>query len=740
MSAERTRESTRGPGSPSRVALEWLTLGFTLIALAGWVAFELRSSRQAIESQHRSRLEQQARIVEKMLGTRLQATGNALDALRADLPALLSQEHGAERLNEHMQVMVSSMAGVRTFLLVNAAGIAIASNRRELIGGDWHEGERYRAIKSHPSASMLYLSPPFMTPLGNWALSLGRAVLDRQGGFDGYVLAIIDPEYFQLLLDSTRYAPDMSTAMIHGAGKIIYRVPDFKGAVGMDLAEKPEALFLKHLQRGSETTSWTGALMTTGQEALTVLQTIRPSKSASDGFLVASFSRETGAMLAGWRNQLRDRVIVMAVVAVAAISGLYLHQRRRAASARIQAEREVERRKQDEARSSLQAQLAQAQKLESVGRLAGGIAHDFNNLLTVILSYGDEARQEVKRGKAPDPESIDEILAAARRAADLTRQLLAFARKQIIAPVTLDVNEHIRNSQKLLGRVIGEDVRIVERLQADPWPVRCDPGLLGQVILNLAVNARDAMPGGGTFTVTTQNLTVSPGASVPDPAMAPGDYVRLAVEDTGTGMPPEVLQHVFEPFFTTKGPGRGTGLGLATVYGIVMQSGAHMGVRSVPGQGTTFEILFPRQAAEHAAPVQDLARVEGGSETILVVEDDPSVRGAMVQALRSGGYHVLTATGLDEAVALAGSEPGRVHLLLTDVVMPGHGGPEVARRVVERSPGMRVLYVSGYTQDAISRHGVLAEGIDLVPKPFTADALRARVREVLDRAPRPAAS
>jgi signal transduction histidine kinase/ActR/RegA family two-component response regulator len=738
MSEEATSEGATGPGSPSRIALEWLTLGVTLIALAGWVALDLRSSRQTIESQHLSRLEQQARIVEKMLGTRLEATSHALEALRADLPALLSQENGVERLNERMQVMVSSMAGVRTFLLVNAAGIAVASNRRELIGGDWHEGERYRAIRAHPSASRLYVSPPFMTPLGNWALSFGRAVLDGRGAFDGYVLAIIDPEYFRLLLESTRYAPDMSTAMIHGGGMIIYRVPDPKGTIGMNLAETPDSVFVRHLQSGQNVTSWTTVLQTTGKEALTVLQTIRPSAGESDGFLVASFSRETGAMFAGWRKELRDRIIVLAVVALAAIPGLYLHQRRRAANARIRAEREAERRKQDEARASLQAQLAEAQKLESVGRLAGGIAHDFNNLLTVILSYGDEIQQDVKRGTAPDPANVDEIIAAARRAADLTRQLLAFARKQIIAPVTLDVNEHIRSSQKLLGRVIGEDVRIVESLQADLWPIRCDPGLLGQVILNLAVNARDAMPDGGTFTVTTQNVTVSPGDAVPDPAMAPGDYVRLAVEDTGIGMGPEVLPHVFEPFFTTKGPGRGTGLGLSTVYGIVMQSGAHMGVRSTPGDGTAFEIFFPRQAGHQAAPVEGVAQVGGGSETILVVEDDPGVRGAMVQALRSGGYHVFTATGLEEAVALAGS-PGRVHLLLTDVVMPGHGGPEVARQVVERSPGIRVLYVSGYSQDAISRQGVLDDGIDFVPKPFTADALRARVREVLDRAPRPVA-
>jgi PAS domain S-box-containing protein len=386
-------------------------------------------------------------------------------------------------------------------------------------------------------------------------------------------------------------------------------------------------------------------------------------------------------------------------------------------------------------RTALQAQLAESQKLESIGRLAGGIAHDFNNLLTVILSFGGEAREDVRKGKAPELEVLDEVMAAAKRATDLTRQLLAFARRQTVAPVILDLNEQVRAAHNLVKRVIGEDVRVVERLQVGPWFARCDPGLLGQVMVNLAVNARDAMPGGGTLTFSTRNVTVLPGEAVPDPAMEPGDYVLLQVEDTGTGMTPEVLARAFEPFFTTKGPGQGTGLGLATVYGIVKQSGACIGVRSTPGKGTTYDIFFPRQDGEPASLVLPSTQAEGGDETVLVVEDDPSVRAATVRALEAGGYRVLAASSAGEALDLADAQPGRVHVLLTDVVMPGRGGPEIARLLVEKRPDMGVLYMSGYSHDALGVSGVLGRGTNFIGKPFAADALRTRVREVLASVP-----
>jgi CheY-like chemotaxis protein len=269
--------------------------------------------------------------------------------------------------------------------------------------------------------------------------------------------------------------------------------------------------------------------------------------------------------------------------------------------------------------------------------------------------------------------------------------------------------------------------------------VRLDPGLFTQVLMNLAANSRDAMPAGGVFTLTTENVLVAPGHPVPDAEMGPGAYVRLAVSDSGTGMTPEVLAHVFEPFFTTKAPGVGTGLGLATVYGIVKQSDAFMGVRSTPGNGATFEIFFPRHDAGEAAVSRgDAAGAASGNETILVVEDDPGVRALVVRALQEGGYRVLPAAGGDEAEFVARELEGPLDLLLSDVVMPGRTGPEVARAIAAIRPGVRVLFVSGYTHDAIGRKGELPEGTELLHKPFTPEVLLARVRAVLDRGAVPA--
>ncbi len=380
----------------------------------------------------------------------------------------------------------------------------------------------------------------------------------------------------------------------------------------------------------------------------------------------------------------------------------------------------------------LQAQLAQAQKMEVVGRLAGGVAHDFNNLLTVILACGLEVRGDVEGGKAPDPGSVDDILAAAQRAAELTRQLLAFARKQVVTPEDVDLNQVIRQTRKLLGRVIGEDVQVTESLASDLRPVRCDPGLLGQVVMNLAVNARDAMPRGGTLALETSNVSVAQGRPGPDPEMPAGDYASLRVRDSGIGMPAEVLAHVFEPFFTTKPVGTGTGLGLATVYGIVKQSGGWVTVDSLPGIGTTFEVFLPALPAVTAPRGVAPEVPAGGTEGILVVEDDPKVRDITVRALATAGYRVRAAPDGDSAIALLSGDLGPVDLLVTDVVMPGTGGREVARAFQERHPGARVLFVSGYTQEAIDRHGILDAGTSFLPKPFTPAQLLARVRAVLD--------
>jgi PAS domain S-box-containing protein len=380
---------------------------------------------------------------------------------------------------------------------------------------------------------------------------------------------------------------------------------------------------------------------------------------------------------------------------------------------------------------ALEARYAESQKLESIGRLAGGVAHDFNNLLTVILSCGELLRDSIAANGPASEEDVREILGAGNRARELTQQLLAFARRQVIAPVVLDLNTLVGESEKLLRRLLGEDVTLVMSVEPGLSRVRCDPAQLQQVVVNLAVNARDAMPRGGRLEISTDDVLVDAGQAASLPGLLPGMHVRLTVRDDGPGLPPEVREHLFEPFFTTKEKGRGTGLGLATVYGIVNQSGGSIAVESALGRGTAFAIYLPRSDAE----VLPRARAspnprERGSETVLLVEDEPAVGAVTARILRGAGYRVLHAHDGAEALALAATEPC-LHLLLTDVVMPGLDGRQVADAIGRTHVETRVLFVSGYTQEAIVHHGVVDAGVQFLAKPFTRDALLSRVRAVL---------
>jgi two-component system, cell cycle sensor histidine kinase and response regulator CckA len=383
-------------------------------------------------------------------------------------------------------------------------------------------------------------------------------------------------------------------------------------------------------------------------------------------------------------------------------------------------------------RKLLEAQLRQAQKMEAVGRLAGGIAHDFNNLLTVILSHASLAGQDAAAG-TDLAEDLTEISAAGKRAAELTRQLLTFARRHVSEPRVLDVNQVASGVDRMLRRLIGEDVALVTNLAAGLWSVRADPGQLEQVLVNLAVNARDAMPHGGTLTIATQNVQVGPGHAPRHPQLAEGDYVLLSVSDTGHGIAAEDLPYVFEPFFTTKAAGVGTGLGLATCYGIVQQHGGQIVVSSPPGRGATFDVYLPRVAGvpETGAALTS-APTARGSETILVVEDDPAVRTIAVRALGRLGYTTIAASDGAEGLEVAAKYPGPIDLLLTDVIMPHISGRELAVRLAERRPGIRVLYTSGYTQNVIAQHGVLDPGLHFLAKPYIPGTLLEKVREVLD--------
>jgi two-component system, cell cycle sensor histidine kinase and response regulator CckA len=388
-----------------------------------------------------------------------------------------------------------------------------------------------------------------------------------------------------------------------------------------------------------------------------------------------------------------------------------------------------------DALKSLEEQFRQAQRLEAVGRLAGGVAHDFNNILTAITGYTELLLDDF-RANDPRRTDLEEIRTAAQRAAGLTRQLLAFSRKQVLQPRVLDLNEVVRALERMLHRLIGEDVSLVFTAGADLGAVLADPGQIEQVLLNLAVNARDAMPTGGMLTIETANVELDDAYAREHVDAAPGRYVLLAVSDTGTGMDEETKGHIFEPFFTTKEQGKGTGLGLATVHGIVNQSGGRVVLYSEPGRGTTFKIYLPRvdQAPEVVtAPNGRAAEPAAGQETVLVVEDDRAVREVVAETLAQRGYRVLRAPDGQTALELVHGLQDPVHLLLTDIVMPGMTGRELAQALSAERSQVKVLYMSGYTDDAVVRHGVLARGVPYLQKPFTPDALALKVREVLDR-------
>jgi PAS domain S-box-containing protein len=386
----------------------------------------------------------------------------------------------------------------------------------------------------------------------------------------------------------------------------------------------------------------------------------------------------------------------------------------------------------------LEAQNEQLQKMEAVGRLAAGVAHDFNNLLTVILGLSELLLADLGSDE-PHRADIAEIQKAGARGARLTKQLLAFSRKQIIEPTILDLNAVIAGMQAMLGRLIGEDVKLVLGLRPDLAPVTADRGQIEQVVMNLAVNARDAMPTGGTLTIEADNVELDEHYGKAHLGVKPGLYVRLTVTDTGTGMTPQVQARLFEPFFTTKEPGKGTGLGMATVYGIVTRSGGSIGVYSEVGRGTAFKVYFPRAEAEQMvvdspAPV---ARPHAETHTVLLVEDEEGLRELAKRLLLRHGYTVFVAADASEALQLFEANPS-IDILLTDVIMPGASGPELTRQLVEQRPTLSVIYMSGYTEEAIARHGGIKPGVAFLNKPFTSEALGDKIREVLEHErPRP---
>ncbi len=396
-------------------------------------------------------------------------------------------------------------------------------------------------------------------------------------------------------------------------------------------------------------------------------------------------------------------------------------------------ERELREAEVRRERRRAEEQLRQAQKMEAIGKLAGGIAHDFNNLLTSILSYGQLSLSQISEDN-PLRKNIEEMVKAGERAATLTRQILAFSRRQIVEPRVLDLNTIVTDMDNMLSRLIGEDIELVTVMGPELGHVKTDPGQIQQIIMNLVVNAQDAMPQGGRLTIETANVNLDEISICTNEDVVPGRYVKLSVSDTGEGMNSEVISQIFEPFFTTKEQGKGTGLGLSTVYGIVKQNNGHICVESKIGHGTTFEIFLDRveEPVETVVPQSRLPQPSHGSDTILVVEDEDAVRELICKVLQAQGYTVLKAPHGDEALLIVERHKGPIQLMVTDVVMPRMSGRELVQRLEPRYPEMRVLYISGYTENEIVHNSVLDEDTAFLQKPFMPDILVRKVREVLD--------
>jgi len=395
----------------------------------------------------------------------------------------------------------------------------------------------------------------------------------------------------------------------------------------------------------------------------------------------------------------------------------------------------TERNRAEEEKARLEAQLQQSQKMESVGRLAGGVAHDFNNMLGLILGHAEMALDHVDPA-LPIHADLQEIIKAAERSADLTRQLLAFARQQTVQPKVLDLNEIVGNMLKMLQRLIGEDIDLKWQSAADLWSIKMDPTQIDQILANMCINARDAISDTGNITIETGNTSLDEAYCADHVGFSPGDYVKLIVSDDGCGMKKETAEHIFEPFFTTKGMGKGTGLGLSTVYGIVRQNNGFINVYSEPGQGTTFTVYFPRHIGkdekEQTKP-QEQKTLMRGQETLLLVEDEPALLELNKMILEKQGYRVLATGSPNEAIRLVGEYTGEISLLMTDVVMPEMNGRDLAKHLMTINPHLKCLFTSGYTADVIAHHGVLDEGVYFIQKPFSRQDLAAKVREVLEQ-------
>jgi signal transduction histidine kinase/CheY-like chemotaxis protein len=643
---------------------------------------------------------------------------DAIDATLTQL-ALHSQRIGgatapADLWTPVLTAAFSGLPGVGSLTVADATGTITAATIPALVGQSRADFFLFRQLASNPQSGLVADKPFKALTDGRLLIPLGRRLVSTAGKFDGVVVATLEPGRLRGFYQSVNVGPNGIIMVLHPTGLILFQEPSRSDPIGQPAGDNP----LFRAQRAKPDRGiLRGPLESGGDNYISSYRSL-----AAPPVIIAVALAES-SVLTPWRGEV---IIVSSITVGMGLALLF---------AAFVIAREIR------ARIAAEQQLQQSQKMEAVGQLTGGVAHDFNNILTVIMG----TIELLEEGVADRPElaavarMIDE---AAGRGAELTSRLLAFARKQPLQPRPTDINALVLEADKMLRPALGETVDIVTKLDSRASPALVDPSQLANALLNLAINARDAMPDGGKLTLETGNVILDEAYAESQSEVAPGPYVMIAVSDTGTGIPAELIDHVFEPFFTTKGVGRGTGLGLSMVYGFVKQSNGHIKVYSEVGNGTTIKIYLPRAAADAGERPAPTETVKGGRERILVVEDDTLVRSQVSAQLEGLGYAIRTAP--DALAALALLESGAAFdLLFTDVILPrGMNGRELADEALKRRPSLKVLYTSGYSENAVVHHGRLDPGVLLLAKPYRKEDLARMIRRALDAgaaAPQPAA-
>jgi signal transduction histidine kinase/ActR/RegA family two-component response regulator len=715
----------------SRVLATGAAVVVLVVTLLGYDAW--RGYRRAIDDAFRE-TENLTNVFEESTLRTLQGIDNVLSNLTIGSTKIDLREDDIEpRLIGTLVQQLRNFPQVASFGVIDETGSLLASTRptwdRTLSFSD----RDYFYLHRDAAVTGLFVGTLLKSRItGEWLFIVSRKLDKPGGGFGGVVYATMDLAYFASLYAGINVGANGSVTLLHRDGAILARAPEHDDFIGQSVASGD--FYREHLQRADRGSARTR--LAVGQRDL-----ILSYRSISPTPLVVAVGFAASDVLADWRRSLTGYLATAAglLALIAASVILLIHGRERQAAlveamrAREQAQREADRMAQIQ---RVEEQLHRAQKMEAVGQLTGGIAHDFNNLLMVVLGNLDEVKERMTPAD-PLRSMVGSAIAAAERGAALTQKLLAFARRQPLRPQPIDCNRTVGDMIELLRRTLGERIEIQVALDPELPPAVADVSQVENALLNLSINARDAMPDGGKVIIETSHVQLDADSAAGNPDIVPGDYVMIAVTDTGTGMTPEVMARAFDPFFTTKEVGKGSGLGLSMVYGFAKQSGGHARIYSEVGQGTTVKLYLPvaDQPAVVATPGAASATVERArhDESVLVVEDDALVRDTVTRQLLELGYRVREAATPDIALELLRGREA-FSLLFTDVVLPGRiGGRQLADEAQRLRPDLKVLFTSGYTQDAIVHQGRLEKGVSLLSKPYKKEALARAVRQILDR-------